>query len=157
MFVHKQLVCQQDPALFTWDKHISSKGWLATEIDVDIAVYDFRFQILVWVDGNNVTCLSHINHTGSRWLIYCLSLSSYTQWDGPPYPLGTARPIYRTGTPLPSKLPIVYVYIFSTNIRTEFFKHAAHSPFFLSSKCCLFHNATFFGSCINSQFTYRVC
>jgi hypothetical protein len=27
---------------------------------------------------------------------------------------------------------------------TEYFKHAAHSPFF-SSKCRLFHNATFFG------------
>jgi hypothetical protein len=38
------------------------------------------------------------------------------------------RPIYRTGTPLPSKHPILY--IFSTNIRTEFFKHAAHFPFF---------------------------
>jgi len=38
------------------------------------------------------------------------------------------RPIYRTGTPLPSKHPILY--IFSTNIRTEFFKHTAHSPFF---------------------------
>ena len=38
------------------------------------------------------------------------------------------RPIYRTGTPLPSKHPIFY--IFSTNIRTEYFKHAAHSPFF---------------------------
>ena len=37
------------------------------------------------------------------------------------------RPIYRTGTPLPSKHPILY--IFSTNICTEFFKHAAHSPF----------------------------
>jgi hypothetical protein len=50
------------------------------------------------------------------------------------------------GTPLPSKHPILY--IFSTNISTEFFKHAAHSPFFFSSKCRLFHNATFFGSCI---------
>jgi hypothetical protein len=37
-----------------------------------------------------------------------------------------------------------YIYIFSTNISTEYFKHAAHSPFF-SSKCLLFHNATFFG------------
>jgi hypothetical protein len=38
-----------------------------------------------------------------------------------------------------------YIYIFfSTNISTEYFKHAAHSPFF-SSKCRLFHNATFFG------------
>jgi hypothetical protein len=50
------------------------------------------------------------------------------------------------GTPLPSKNPILY--IFSTNICTEFFKHAAHSRFFLSLKCRLFHNATFFGSCI---------
>ena len=32
---------------------------------------------------------------------------------------------------------------------TEYFKHAAHSPFFfsLSSRCRLFHNAIFFGSC----------
>jgi hypothetical protein len=36
--------------------------------------------------------------------------------------------MYRTGTPLPSKNPILY--IFSTNLRTKFFKHAAHSPFF---------------------------
>ena len=34
-------------------------------------------------------------------------------------PLGTVRPLYRTGTPLPSKHPILYM--FSTNIRTEFF------------------------------------
>jgi len=40
-----------------------------------------------------------------------------------------------------------FIYIFSTNISTEYFKHAAHSPFF-SSKCRLFYNATFFGSCI---------
>jgi hypothetical protein len=40
-----------------------------------------------------------------------------------------------------------FIYIFSTNISTEYFKHAAHTPFF-SSKCRLFHNATFFGSCI---------
>ena len=38
--------------------------------------------------------------------------------------------------------------IYSTNILTEYFKHAAHSPFFpLSSPCRLFHNAIFFGSC----------
>jgi len=41
-----------------------------------------------------------------------------------------------------------YTYIFfSTTTSTEYFNHAAHSPFF-SSKCRLFHNATFFGSCI---------
>ena len=38
------------------------------------------------------------------------------------------RPIHRTGSPLPSKYPILY--IFSANIHTEFFKHAAHYPFF---------------------------
>jgi hypothetical protein len=58
--------------------------------------------------------------------------------------LGTVRPIYRTGTHLPLKTPILYIY--STNLRTKLFKHAAHPPFFLSSKCRLFHNTTFFGS-----------
>jgi len=60
-------------------------------------------------------------------------------------PLRTVRPIYRTGVPLPFKCCTLY--IFSANISTEYFKHAAHSSFF-SSKCRLFHNATFFGSCI---------
>jgi len=40
-----------------------------------------------------------------------------------------------------------FIYIFSTNISTEYLKRAAHSLFF-SSKCRLFHNATFFRSCI---------
>ena len=40
------------------------------------------------------------------------------------------------------------MYIYSANILTEYFKHAAHSQFFfLSSRCRLFHNAIFFGSC----------
>jgi hypothetical protein len=43
-------------------------------------------------------------------------------------------------------LHFTYIF-FSTNISTEYFKHSAHSMFF-SSKCRLFHNATFFGSCI---------
>ena len=48
--------------------------------------------------------------------------------------------------PLTSRCCILYIY--STNKRTEYFKYAAHSPFFFSSKCRLFHNATFFGSCV---------
>ena len=60
------------------------------------------------------------------------------------------RPIYRTCVPLPSKCCILY--IFSTNVSTEYFKHAAHSPFF-SSKCRLFHSATFFGSLL---FTFYI-
>ena len=48
--------------------------------------------------------------------------------------------------PLTSKRFILYIY--STNIGTEYFKHALYSPFFSSSKCSLFHNANLFGSCI---------
>jgi len=43
-------------------------------------------------------------------------------------------------------LHFLYIF-FSTNISTEYFKHAAHSSVF-SSKFRLFHKVTFFGSCI---------
>jgi hypothetical protein len=50
----------------------------------------------------------------------------------------------------------VYVF-FSTNISTEFFKHAAHTFFFFSSsKCNLFHNATCFGSALFSLYIENV-
>ena len=49
-------------------------------------------------------------------------------------------------TPLTSKRCILYIY--PTNIVTEYFKHALCCPFFFSSKCSLFHNAKLFGSCI---------
>ena len=48
--------------------------------------------------------------------------------------------------PLTSKRCILYIY--STNIGTEYFKHALYSPFFFSSKCSLFHNVNLFGSFI---------
>ena len=48
--------------------------------------------------------------------------------------------------PLTSKRCILYIY--STNIATEYFKHGIYSPFFSSSKCSLFHNSNVFGSCI---------
>ena len=54
---------------------------------------------------------------------------------------------YRGRTaPLTSKRCILYIY--STNIGTEYFKHGINSPFFPSSKCSLFHNSNVFGSCI---------
>ena len=40
------------------------------------------------------------------------------------------------------------LYIYSTNICTEYFKHGIYSPFIPSSKCSLFHNSNLFGSCI---------
>ena len=51
--------------------------------------------------------------------------------------------------PLTSKRCILYIY--PTNIGTEYFKHALYSPFFFSlslKKCSLFHSANLFGSCI---------
>ena len=47
--------------------------------------------------------------------------------------------------PLTSKGCIIYIY--STNIGTEYFKHGIYSSFF-SSKCSLFHNSNVFVSCI---------
>ena len=39
------------------------------------------------------------------------------------------------------------LFIYSTNIGTEYIKHGIYSPFF-PSKCSLFHNSNVFGSCI---------
>jgi hypothetical protein len=64
-------------------------------------------------------------------------------------PLNPLKPndLYMSHTaPLTSKRCILYIY--STNIGTEYFKHVLYSPLFFSSKCSLFHNAKFFGSCI---------
>ena len=47
--------------------------------------------------------------------------------------------------PLTSKRCILYIY--STNMGTEYFKHGILS-FFFSSKCSLFNNSNLFGSCI---------
>jgi len=47
---------------------------------------------------------------------------------------------------LTSKRYILYIY--STNIGTDYFKRGIYSPFFSSSKCSLFHNSNVFGSCI---------
>jgi hypothetical protein len=47
---------------------------------------------------------------------------------------------------LTSKRCILYIY--STNIGTEYFKHALFSPFFSLQNAFFFHNANLFGSCI---------
>ena len=53
---------------------------------------------------------------------------------------------YRGRTaPLTSKCCILYIY--STNIGTEYFKHGIYSTFY-SSKCSLFHNSNVFVACI---------
>jgi len=67
--------------------------------------------------------------------------------EGFPFNLLKPNYLYRGRTaPLTSKRCIVYIY--STNIDTEYFKRGIHSVFFSSSKCSLFHNSNVFGSCI---------
>jgi len=61
-------------------------------------------------------------------------------------PLTPNDPYSGRTTPLTSKRCILYIY--STNIGAEYFKHGIYSPFFFSSKCSLFHNSNIFGSCI---------
>ena len=60
-------------------------------------------------------------------------------------PLTPNDPYSGRTAPLTSKRCILYIY--STNIGTEYFKHGIYSPFF-SSKCSLFHNSNVFCSCI---------
>jgi len=48
--------------------------------------------------------------------------------------------------PLTSKRCILFIY--STNIGTEYFKNGIYSPLLFSSKCSFFHNSSVFGSCI---------
>ena len=66
-------------------------------------------------------------------------------------PLTPNDPYRGRTAPLTSKRCILYIY--STNIGTEYFKHGIYCPFFISSKCSLFHNANVFGSLI---FTFYI-
>ena len=92
---------------------------------------------MCWLSGNLES--QPPKHSGSvqacTW-IACLILNPWTPND-----------LYISRTaPLTSKRCILYIY--STNIGVEYFKHAPYSPFFSSSKCNFFHNANLFGSCI---------
>ena len=49
-----------------------------------------------------------------------------------------------------------FIYIYSTNIRTEYFKQAAHSPFFPLQNAFYFKMLPFW-SLYYSHFKYRVC
>ena len=58
---------------------------------------------------------------------------------------------YRT-----TNLQTLYLNIYSTNILTEYFKHAAHSPFFFLQDAVYFIMLPFFGSC-NTQILNTGC
>jgi len=48
--------------------------------------------------------------------------------------------------PLTSKCCVLYIY--TTNIGTEYFKHDIYSPVFALQNAVLFHKSNLFGSCI---------
>ena len=77
--------------------------------------------------------------------IYCLFKFLAEGFSGSFNPLTPNDPYRGRTAPLTSKRCILYIY--STNIGSEYFKHGIHSVFF-SSKCSLFHNSNLFGSCI---------
>ena len=66
-------------------------------------------------------------------------------------PLTPSDPYSGRTTPLTSKRCIIYIYL--TNIGTEYFKHGYTLSVSFSSKCSLFHNSNVFGS----YFMYRLC
>ena len=71
----------------------------------------------------------------------CWTVNLYTYFN----PLTPNDKYSGRTAPLTSKRCILYIY--STNIGTECFKHGIYSPFFLS-KFSLFNNSKVFGSCI---------
>ena len=60
-------------------------------------------------------------------------------------PLTPNDPYSGRTAPLSSKRCILYIY--STNIGREYFKHGIYSPYFFYLKCSLCHNSNVFGSC----------
>ena len=86
------------------------------------------------------SCVIHILYTGCATIIK---------------PLRPNDPYRGRTAPLTSKSCILYIY--STNIGTEYFKHGIYSPVFFSSwRCSLFHNSNVFGSCI-IHILYTAC
>ena len=87
-------------------------------------------------------------HAALRIILYCRKTDILLLCNYIPLFLNLLTPNdpYRGRTaPLTSKRYILFIY--STNIGTEYFKHGVFSPFF-SSKCNLFHNSNVFGSCV---------
>jgi hypothetical protein len=98
---------------------------------------------------NLATCFGSLNHPEANFSKNSTGTFSECANCGIPYCLQIILPltfknrasyIYDERTATLQMLH--FIYIFSTTISTEYFKHAAHSPFF-SSKWRLFHNATF--------------
>jgi len=78
-------------------------------------------------------------------LTSCMFLQPIYKPKNTPNPL-TPNDHYSGRTaPLTSRRCILYIY--STNIDTEYFKIGINSPSFFSSKCSLFRNSNVFGSC----------
>ena len=69
-----------------------------------------------------------------------------TRWADTFNPLTPNDPYRGHTAPLTSKRYILYIY--STNIGTEYFKHGMYSTFFSLQNAVFFHNSNVFVSCI---------
>ena len=87
-----------------------------------------EFRLFIGYSGQAVAFITHTN-LASRF-----------------YPLKPKDPYSGRTAPLTSYRCILYIY--STNIGTEYFKHGIYSPFFSSSNCSLIQHSNVFGSCI---------
>ena len=125
-------------------------GWVVPDVGEDFSFLVFcgmqsgkNSQILdrIFVGDKDVTIIGNVGNR-TQWHNIASQKNGIFTFN----PL-TPNDLYisRT-TPLTFKRCILYIY--STNVGTECFKHAVYSPFFFSSKCSLFHNANFFGSSI---------
>ena len=134
-------------AVFLQENHI-----LPFRLLYHINIFFWKTYILIWMlfAKNKISFCSRLDVFTTVFIYFpkcryvtlpgrCRNMSHWVTIN----PLTPNDPYMGRTAPLTSKRCILYIY--STN--TEYFKHALYSPFF-SSKCSLFHNANFFGSCI---------
>jgi hypothetical protein len=98
---------------------------------VTLTEQNIPFAVLIAVNRENVLC--------------CLVKQAHPEASKP---LGITRPIYRIGRVIRYHTNTPFYIYFSKNISIEFLNMLHTLRLFFSSKCRLFHNATFFGSCI---------
>ena len=128
--------------------NVISRGFTASYVSWRVTPgISERLSILPQRSIKSYTVISFCQHLTGICLYVCMQSSEHALISHYTFNLLKPNTIYicRTAA-LTSRRYILNIY--STNIRTEYFKHAAYSPFLFSSKCHLFHNATLFGSCI---------
>ena len=90
-------------------------------------------------------CVGPLSKDTSR--IKCFHLKTVLDWTKKEHINPLTPNDHYSGPTAPQTSKRCFLYIYPTNIGTEYFKHGIYSPFFFSI-CSLFHNSIVFGSCI---------